>query len=203
MVNITKNLITCCFYQNENTHDYIVIHDTDNQDSGSNALANRNYFNNPVNEASAHYIVDNKTIIQAVEERHGAWHVGDGAGRYGINNRNSIGIEICVNKGGDYPTALKNAQSLVVSLLLKYNLKPNIVVRHYDASKKNCPASMNLDKKWTAWTKFQADLLFEYSVFKLVQKKVISSPDYWLLHEHDVYSTEYVKTLIQNMGSIL
>jgi len=203
MVNITKNLINCCFYQNENTHDYIVIHDTDNKDSGSSALANRDYFSNPENEASAHYIVDNKIIIQAVEESNGAWHCGDGAGRYGINNRNSIGIEICVNKGGDYLTALKNAQELVVSLLLKYNHKPNIVVRHYDASKKNCPASMNTDGKWTVWTKFQADLLFQYSVAKLVQKKIISSPDYWIQNASGTYSTEYVKILIQNMANIL
>ena len=204
MLPITKNLIIRNFYQNENTHDYIVIHDTGNRDGGSNAVANRNYFNTIEAQSSAHYIVDDKTILLAVAEKDGAWHCGDGAGMYGINNRNSIGIEICVNTDGCYQSALQNTKDLVISLLLKYNLKPSAIVRHFDASKKNCPASMNADGKWTAWQVFKEDLTLQYAVAKLVQKGVISSPDYWLDPKNTTtYKGDYVRTLLKNLANIL
>ncbi len=36
----------------------LVIHWTANEKKGADAVANRNYFNKPTTEASAHYIVD-------------------------------------------------------------------------------------------------------------------------------------------------
>ena len=47
---------------------YIVIHDTDNRSAGADAIANRNYFaNHPNANASAHYIIDDSNIVQALE----------------------------------------------------------------------------------------------------------------------------------------
>ena len=201
MISITKDLISCNTYPGANIIKCIVIHDTGNTDKGSNAKANRDYFNSPEVQASAHYIVDDKTIIQAVNDLDGAWHCGDGHGAYGITNSNSIGVEICINADGDYAKAIRNAQDLVVSLLGKYNLQCGNVVRHYDASRKNCPGTMNADGKWTGWTLFQNALFFNYSVTKLVAKGIISSPDYWL--NTTPYNPDYVKVLIQNMANKL
>ena len=40
----------------------------------------------------------------------------------------------------------------------KYSVPASRVVRHYDASRKNCPAQFNLDGKWTKWYQFHKRL---------------------------------------------
>lgn len=55
---------------------YIVIHDTGNNSKGANAEAHYRYFNGGNRSASAHYFVDDKIILQIVEDEKAAWHVG-------------------------------------------------------------------------------------------------------------------------------
>ena len=90
-----------------NTPEYIVVHNTDNFAEGADAHAHalaqcRKNFQ----DMSAHYYVDDKEIIyQAADICRGCWHVGIdyGGELFGIvNNRNSIGIEMCVQKGYDF-----------------------------------------------------------------------------------------------------
>ena len=137
--------------------EYIVIHDTGNKSKGANALAHYKYFNGGYRGASAHYFVDDSHIIQTVDDKYASWHCGDGRGKYGITNQNSIGIEICVNADGNYEKAVANAIELTKFLMKKYNIPIEKVVRHYDASRKLCPASMAANN-WAKWSWFKEQL---------------------------------------------
>jgi N-acetylmuramoyl-L-alanine amidase len=138
MLNVTKKLIKYN-YSPGNDIKYIVVHDTGNKRKGADAYANYRYFNSKDRKASAHYFVDDKEILQLVEDHNASWHCGDGKGKYGITNHNSIGIEVCVNEDGNYEKAVENAVDLVKYLMDKYNIPLERVVRHYDASRKICP----------------------------------------------------------------
>ena len=137
---------------------YIVIHDTGNKNKGANAEAHFNYFNGGDRQASADFFVDDKQILQ-VNDYHTyyTWHCGDGKGKNGITNANSIGIEICINSDGNYDIAFQNAVALTKQLMTELNIPIDRVVRHYDASGKNCPASMSADN-WALWNTFKVQL---------------------------------------------
>ncbi len=136
---------------------YIVIHDTGNKSKGANAEAHYKYFSGGNRNASAHYFVDETQVLQLVEDDTASWHCGDGKGRYGVTNSNSIGIEICVNSDGNYGVAVKKTVELTKYLMDKHNIPIENVIRHYDASRKNCPASMSKNN-WEAWNAFKIAL---------------------------------------------
>lgn len=136
---------------------YIVVHDTGNTSAGADGLAHYRYFNGGNRKASAHYFVDDKRIVETVETANASWHCGDGHGRYGITNSNSIGVEICVNSDGSYDKALDNARLLVRFLMDYYKIPLERVVRHYDASRKLCPRSMSANN-WQKWWEFKKSL---------------------------------------------
>lgn len=156
MVQIKVRLDNDDHYKGGNKVEYIVIHDTGNKTDSDEG--NANYFCTGSRNASAHYFVDDDSITQVVDDKNGAWHCGDGNNRYGIHNRNSIAIEQCRVNGVVTATTEKNTLDLVVMLMKKYNVPLDKVVRHYDASRKNCPSSFNLDKKWTRWYAFKDKL---------------------------------------------
>ena len=94
-------------------------------------------------EASWHYQVDEGKIYQSFPDETHAWHAGGSYGKYlPYNNRNSIGIEMCINGDGNYDGAMANDAKLVANLMHKYNLTLKNVVRHYDTSGKICPNYM-------------------------------------------------------------
>lgn len=137
---------------------YIVIHDTGNKAKGSDAEAHFKYFNGGNRNSSADFFVDDTKILQVNDYcKYYTWHVGDGKGKYGITNQNSVGVEICVNADGNYEKALANAVELTKYLMGELNIPIERVVRHYDASRKNCPASMSTDD-WALWKKFKTML---------------------------------------------
>lgn len=134
---------------------YIVIHDTGNTSKGADADAHFAYFNGGNRGSSADFFVDDTKILQVNDYTiYNTWHVGDGKGKYGITNANSIGIEICVNEGGNYEKAFSNAVALTKHLMQELHIPAERVVRHYDASRKNCPASMQ-SNNWAKWQAFQ------------------------------------------------
>jgi N-acetylmuramoyl-L-alanine amidase CwlA len=140
---------------------YIVIHDTGNKSEGANAIAHFNYFNGGDRQSSADFFVDDKTVVQINDyTKYYTWHCGDGKGKYGITNANSIGIEICVNSDGNYNTAFLKAVELTKILMKELNIPIDRVVRHYDASRKNCPASMS-HNDWAYWQDFKNRLSYE------------------------------------------
>ncbi|MGF0095229.1 peptidoglycan recognition protein family protein [Peptoniphilus sp. SGI.035] len=136
---------------------YIVVHDTGNKNAGADAMAHYRYFNGGNRNASAHYFVDDKRIVETVETTNVSWHCGDGHGKYGITNTNSIGVEICVNSDGNYEKALENARIVIRFLMNFYGIPMNHVVRHFDASHKICPRSMS-DNNWKKWWEFKESL---------------------------------------------
>ena len=83
-----------------------------------------------------------------------SWHCGDGKGKYGITNQNSIGVEMCVNAGANFDKTLERTVELVKYLMDTYNIPASRVVRHYDASKKMCPYSLSYNN-WEGWDKFK------------------------------------------------
>lgn len=152
---IEKKLIKYNFHKRGGTNiKFIVIHDTANPRKGADALAHYRYFNGGNRRASAHYFVDDKRIVELVEDANASWHCGDGRGRFGITNNNSIGIEICINEDGDYKKAVENTLPLVRELMEFYRIPLANVVRHYDASRKICPRSMS-ENGWAAWWEFK------------------------------------------------
>lgn len=136
---------------------YLVIHDTGNPNRGAGALNHRNYVENNKRGASAHYFVDDKVIVQYVGDSLSAGSVGDGRGRYGITNANSLSIEMCINSDADYAKTYKNTVELTKNLMRKFNIPIDRVVRHYDASRKSCPNHMR-QNNWSKWWKFKKDI---------------------------------------------
>lgn len=159
--------------RNINTIKYIVVHYTAND--GDFDTANAKYFQTAGRGASAHYFVDDDSITQSVADNYVAWSVGGskwsdcnktGGGKmYGkITNSNSISIEMCdTKKDGKVQateTTMSNTVDLIVSLLKKYNLKPDCVYRHFDVNGKHCPAYL-MDSK--AWTSFKNKITTSYN----------------------------------------
>ncbi|OHW63052.1 N-acetylmuramoyl-L-alanine amidase CwlA precursor [Andreesenia angusta] len=139
------------FNKGTNKPKYIVIHDTGNPTAS--AENHFRYFNGGNRGASAHYFIDQDNIIQIIRDEDSAWHVGDGRGKYGITNSNSIGIEICLP--GNKERSVAHAIDLTVELMQKHNIPLDRVVRHYDASRKYCPNFMRSDN-WAKWIEFKA-----------------------------------------------
>lgn len=143
----------------------IVWHYTGND--GDTDEANGNYFANNKVYASAHYFVDDDSVTQSVPDNYVAYSVGGskypncketgGGKQYGkATNENTLNIELCddVKNGKIYPSekTIGNAIELTKSLMKKYNLSAEDVIRHFDVTGKACPAywcgSASKDKKW-------------------------------------------------------
>ena len=154
-MKINKKLIKYNFTANSNTPLYIVIHDTGNSSVGANSEMHYQYFNSGNKNSSAHFFVDNTQILQLVEVKDKAWHVGDGGNKYGISNGNSIGIELCINSDGNRDVMLNSTIELIGYLMNTYNISIDKVVRHFDASRKNCPQTMNNNGDWSDWNSFK------------------------------------------------
>lgn len=129
---------------------YIVVHDTGNTRTGANALNHYRFFNSGNQKASADFFIDSERVIQTNDYyNYYTWHCGDGGPEAKINNRNSIGIEICINSDGDYNSAVQKAIELIKVLMKELDIDADHVVRHYDASGKDCPMTMdNADWKY-------------------------------------------------------
>ena len=132
---------------------YIVIHYTGND--GDTAMNNAKYYASNVVKTSAHYFVDEKEIVQSVDDLRIAWAVGGnkypscaqtgGGTMYGkCKNANSISIELCdAVRNGVYAPGSKTVASaieLTKALMKKYNIPASNVIRHFDVTGKLCPA---------------------------------------------------------------
>lgn len=152
MLDIKRKISPYNHYEGNNV-EYIVIHYTGNiNDTAKN---NADYFYRENRNSSAHYFVDDNEIYQVVEEYNGAWHVGDGHNKYGINNKNSIAIEMCGTDNGNISEkTVENTLELTRQVMSKYGIDEDHVVRHYDASRKNCPSAFNVNN-WSRWWNFK------------------------------------------------
>lgn len=126
---------------------YCTIHYT-----GSMASAKNNciYFSTGNRNSSADVFVDRDGTIWEYNnplDGYYTWHCGDGRGRHGITNANSIGIEV-VSDGRDFtPEQIAALKDLYSHYCQVFGRKLELV-RHYDASRKECPKAYVDAGKW-------------------------------------------------------
>lgn len=148
-----------------NSIKYIVVHYT--AGNGDTAMNNAQYFhNNSGLQASAHYFVDEHSVVQSVRDTDGAWHCGGPleSSHHPLHNicmnRNSLGVEMCSDKvNGKYVITAQTVDrtvELVRWLMDKYGIDVDHVVRHYDVTGKDCPEPWVYDEG--LWRKFKARL---------------------------------------------
>lgn len=132
-----------------NPCNYITIHETANTSRGADAAAHANLqARGNARNASWQWQVDDKAAIQSYPDEAKCWHAGDGTGP---GNMQSIGIEICVNRDGNYAKALINAAILVRDLMVKHDIPLSRVVQHHHWSGKNCPTNLRRGNEWEAF----------------------------------------------------
>lgn len=147
MVPIVKMIVPSSRYYlkcpYEMTPTRIVVHNTANDASARNEIT---YMTNNDYETSFHYAVDDKEIVQGIEENRNGWHASDGNGK---GNREGIAIEICYSLSGSerFIKAEKNAVDLIVDILNRYNWNIDKVTKHQDYTNKYCP-HRTLDMGW-------------------------------------------------------
>ena len=134
----------------------ITIHMTGNV--GAPAKNNHNYMKNCNKNgsriASWHFTVDDKEIYQAQSTNYKCYHAGCTNG-----NNSSIGIEICMfNDKARQLQAYKNAIELVKILMAYHKFDDSKVIRHYDWTKKHCPAWLQEGKWGYTWSWFKKQI---------------------------------------------
>lgn len=159
MLPITKQIKQINCYAGQNRPHWIVVHETDNFRKGTGAATHARAHNIGSLSTSVQYYVDDVAIYQTLEHDDGAWAVGKEYGKppvAGVNNCNTINIEICVNPDSDYDRARFNCIDLVKYLIRETGIPADRVIRHYDAKLKWCPRKM-MDNP-ALWTSFKAAL---------------------------------------------
>ena len=149
----------------------ITIHMTGNV--GAAAKNNHNYQKNCNKSgdriASWHFTVDDKEIYQAQSTNYKCYHAGSTSG-----NNSSIGIEICMfNDQARQLQAYKNAIELVKILMAYHNFSTDKVIRHYDWTKKHCPAWLIEGKYGYTWTWFKEQLTKKEEVKPIATSYVV------------------------------
>lgn len=120
--------------------------------TGTDASAENNciYFAGGNRKASADMFVNTDgTAVEYNNPLDGwfTWHCGDGGGKYGITNSNSIGVEV-VSSGKDFTSAQIRFLHEHYKHMCDVLGRKLSIVRHYDASRKYCPAPYVNDDKW-------------------------------------------------------
>lgn len=179
---------------------YITIHETGNAAKGADAVAHAAYLDSDAGKrdmVSWHYTVDDHAIVQHLPDYETAYHAGDG--KDGPGNTTSIGIEICVNAGGDFEAAKANAAALVRLLMEEHGISADRVVQHNRWNGKDCPKTIRATAG--AWEAFLALCRGETAnvskldtdVDTLANVGIIDQPDYWKAGN---YSKDTVEALI-------
>jgi len=188
-----------------NPDTFITIHETGNTAAGADAAAHAAWLKGDEaarKQISYHYTVDDHSIIQHLPDRETAYHAGDGTD--GPGNTTSIGIELTVNKDGDFAQTQANAASLVRLLMKEHGIPIDHVVQHNYWSGKDCP--YNIRHTSSGWEDFLAlsrgdsiiPSVLNADVDTLARAGIITAPDYW---KTGVYSPANVKTLIGKMAA--
>lgn len=182
MVPIVKMIVPSSRYYlkcpYEMTPTRIVVHNTANDASARNEIT---YMTNNDYETSFHYAVDDKEIVQGIEENRNGWHASDGNGK---GNREGIAIEICYSLSGDerFIKAEKNAVDLIVDILNRYNWNIDKVTKHQDYTNKYCP-HRTLDMGWDRFLNMIKEKLNETRERPFIIGDIIYNTSDLYLHE--------------------
>lgn len=168
MVKIEKNLsYNNNYYAEKNQRKYITIHETANTSVGANADAHANFINNGSQE-TWHYTVDDTKAIQHFLHTTSCWHGGTYNG-----NVQSIGIEMCVNKDGNYLKTLQKTIELVKIIQGQENISTDYVVQHHFWSGKHCPTLLREGNSGMNWEQFIAGVKGQKVESKKPSKKKV------------------------------
>lgn len=143
---------------------YIVIHYVG---ATGSALDNVKYYGSSNVGTSAHYYVGHASeggkVYQSVSPENCAWHCGSETGKYyhPCRNDSAIGIEMCCHKDNDErwyfdDITVEKTIELTKWLMREYNIPAENVIRHYDVTRKQCPAPFVIN--WKAWATFKEAL---------------------------------------------
>lgn len=151
---VPSSLENVTYWKKKTGNNWIVIHNTGGFDTARSCA---DYFHGGCvkegRNVSAHYCVDEKDIIQVLEDSWKGAHAGTpkkgqyGADR-GASNSNSIGIEIADGAKCDKEKAMNVGIELARYLVKKYNVPYDNVIRHHDVSGKECPQWIMNNNKW-------------------------------------------------------
>ena len=111
----------------------IVIHYVGNPNTS--AKNNRDYFNKPSTGVSSHFIVGlSGEVIQCVP-------IYERSAASNDRNKDTLSIETChPDESGKFNQATYNSLvKLTAYLCYQFDLKQDVVIRHYDVTGKNCP----------------------------------------------------------------
>lgn len=152
---------------------------------------------------SWHYTVDDLSIYQHLPDGERAYHAGDGGS--GPGNATSIGIEICVDAGGDFEQAKANAAALVRLLMERHGIPLDRVVQHSHWNGKDCPKTIRATAgTWDAFLGLcsgqgsqDTDPELEAAVDALEAAGVIDSPARWKALD---FTANSVRLLLIKMG---
>jgi hypothetical protein len=130
--------------------EFYVVHNTANNASANDEIT---YMNRTKaqggKQVSYHYAIDDKEVVQGLEENVNGWHASDGAN--GAGNRKGIGIEICWSKSGGekFIKAEKLTAEFIAQELKKKGWGLDRVKKHqdFDPNGKYCP-HRTLDMGW-------------------------------------------------------
>jgi N-acetylmuramoyl-L-alanine amidase len=145
----------------------VVIHYTANP--GTSAKNNRSYFEGLARKkntyASSHYIIGLEgEVIQCIPLTEIA---------YASNERNSdtVAIECCIpdDTGRFNEATYSTAVALTAALCVKFDLKEEDIIRHYDITGKNCPKYFVEHED--AWQTFKKDVITEVERMKSPEDK--------------------------------
>ena len=158
----------CTGIQKKST-EYITVHDTAGAAPTHTALQfaqgqlQKNTNKSNTEYISWHFTVGNDGIYQSLPLDEVAYHAGDGSREYGSiwynptydksdciggGNRNSVGIESCINHGSDYNDTMRVLAKLVAELILHYNLSIDRIKQHWHFSGKDCPGVIRHCNRW-------------------------------------------------------
>ena len=152
MVNIIQDLIPQGRRNRPgrvNAATHITIHNTGNTARTATARNHAAYLKAGAADVpvSWHYTVDDKEVIQHLPDHELGYHAGS------RGNPVSIGIEICMNDGGDLLKATDSAAELTAWLCGTHGIPVENVVQHNHWDGKNCPQLLRAGKPY-GWLTF-------------------------------------------------
>ncbi|MFS0785019.1 N-acetylmuramoyl-L-alanine amidase [Shouchella sp. 1P09AA] len=156
---------------------YITIHETANISTGANAKMHASYLKGTDaqnRQVSWHITVDDTQAIQHLPFNEKGWHAGSNG------NKQSIGIEICVNQDGNFETARINTLSVVRQIMKELGIDAASIVSHKHWTGKNCPANL-----LNSWNGFIDDLNIDELGTDLKQMLKVKAESLWVYNKPD------------------
>lgn len=151
------------------TPEFIIVHNTANDASAENEIA---YMIRNGSVVSFHYAIDDKEVVQGVEENRCTWNAGDGEKGYG--NRKGISIEICYSKSGGerFDKAEQRAAAFIAAKLYEKGWGLDRVKKHQDFNGKYCP-HRTLDLGWERFIRMVGAELDKLKQASVANKSVL------------------------------